>query len=409
MSAVICRQVLAAGLFVWAVGVQAELSSTADRLYQLVDARLALMEAVASHKWQAGDPIEDPAREARVVHAGVADGLRQGFVPATSAALFEAQIAAAKSIQSYWFARWQSGERPRPADDLATIIRPELLRLGEQIMVAAAQPGITHSRELFDAQVRSEGLSERDRASLFEALASLRRFASRLEQVLETGELRVGTTGDYAPFSLKEATGVDYRGIDMDLAADLAAALGVRMRIVPTSWPTLSGDLQSGAFDIAMSGVSRTLDRAKVGYLSIAYFTDGKSPIVRCADVERFDSLEKIDQQGVRVIVNPGGTNQAYVDEHIRHADVRLHDDNRTIFDGIARGEADVMITDRIEVELRSHLNPELCPALTGTLTHQEKGYFLPKDIELKTFVDTWLQMRLQDGTVAAAFDRHMP
>ena len=75
----------------------------------------------------------------------------------------------------------------------------------------------------------------------------------------------------------------------------------------------------------------------------------------------------------------------------------------------IRRGEADVMITDRIEVELRSHLNPELCPALTGTLTHQEKGYFLPKDIELKTFVDTWLQMRLQDGTVAAAFDRHMP
>ncbi|MDZ7686146.1 MAG: transporter substrate-binding domain-containing protein [Gammaproteobacteria bacterium] len=105
-------------------------------------------------------------------------------------------------------------------------------------------------------------------------------FPSRLEQILATGTLRVGTTGDYAPFSFS-SDGEQFEGIDIELAHDLAESLDVRLELVHTTWPTLEKDLAAGRYDIAMSGVSRTLARQRHGYSSPPYHVGGKTPIVR--------------------------------------------------------------------------------------------------------------------------------
>ena len=44
---------------------------------------------------------------------------------------------------------------------------------------------------------------------------------------------------------------------------------------------------------------------------------------------------------------------------------------------------------------------------MSGNLNYQEKAYLLPPDVVWKEFVDTWLSLRLADGTVAAAFRAH--
>jgi hypothetical protein len=43
-----------------------------------------------------------------------------------------------------------------------------------------------------------------------------------------------------------------------------AQSLGVRLEIVKTSWSALSADLEANSFDIAMGGVTITLDRQKI-------------------------------------------------------------------------------------------------------------------------------------------------
>ncbi len=177
--------------------------------------------------------------------------------------------------------------------------------------------------------------------------------------------------------------------------------------LVDTTWSGLLSDLAAGRYDIAMGGVSRTLERQKHGYLSHPYYTGGKAAIARCADAGRYGSLAAIDRPGVRVIVNPGGTNERFVDAHLQRAAKVLHEDNRTIFDALAAGEGDVMITDRVEVELQAARHPELCATMSGTLNRQEKAYLMPQDEPLKEFVDTWLDAVLADGTVAEAFRRH--
>ena len=62
-----------------------------------------------------------------------------------------------------------------------------------------------------------------------------------------------------------------------------------------------------------------------------------------------------------------------------------LHPDNRTIFSALLAGEADLMVTDSIEVALQARRNPGLCGTMEGTLTYQEKAYFMPADSELAT------------------------
>ena len=180
---------------------------------------------------------------------------------------------------------------------------------------------------------------------------------SRLQEILARGTLRVGTTGDYRPFTALDKASGEYSGFDIDLARSLGAALGVRIEFVTTSWPNLARDFDAGAFDIAMGGVSVTLERAKKGFFSEPYMREGKTPIARCDDAAKYQTLADIDQPQVKVIANPGGTNERFDRAHLHAAQIVVYPDNLTIFDQLAKGAADVMITDSSETRYQQKLH----------------------------------------------------
>ena len=223
--------------------------------------------------------------------------------------------------------------------------------------------------------------------------------ARTLTAIKTDGTLKVGLTGDYAPYSLR---GVDGRiaGADVTIAQMLAKALGVALEIVPTTWKSMTSDFKADRFDIAMGGVSITAERAAIGYFSVTVVSDGKRPIVRCADKDRYVSVAAIDQSDVRVIVNPGGTNEAFAKAHLPHAKLEEHPDNRTIFDVIAAGRADVMVTDGAEVDYQSRRHPGvLCPAgVPQAFDHFDKAYWMTRDPALKAAIDAALSKSLDAG-----------
>jgi chorismate mutase-like protein len=222
---------------------------------------------------------------------------------------------------------------------------------------------------------------------------------SRLDRIVAAGVLRVGTTGDYKPFSLR--TGGDaFIGLDVALAADLATSLGVKLELVPTTWATLMPDFAAGRFDLALGGISVSLERQRKAYFSIPYLRDGKTAIVRCDDTARYQTLAQIDRPEVRLVVNPGGTNERFARARVPHATIAVWPDNVTIFDRIAHADADVMITDAIEARLQARLHPKLCavhPEAPFDLV--EKAVLLPRDEPLKAYVDQWLHQLIASGT----------
>ena len=226
--------------------------------------------------------------------------------------------------------------------------------------------------------------------------------ASRLDDILARGVLRVGTTGDYKPFTLRVAGGDGFVGMDIALASELAKSLGVKLQLVPTTWGTLMGDLAEDRFDMAVGGVSVSLERQKKAFFSLPYLRDGKTPIARCDDVRKYKTLADIDRPEVRLIVNPGGTNERFARAQAPHARLIVHPDNVTIFDRIVAGEADVMITDAIEARLQQRLHPKLCAIHPeAPFDFSEKAFLLQRDVALKAWVDQWLHLAVETGQLA--------
>jgi cyclohexadienyl dehydratase len=229
---------------------------------------------------------------------------------------------------------------------------------------------------------------------------------SRLDQVLKSGKLRVCMTGDYKPFTFYRPDR-SFEGMDVELAQSLAKSLGVEAQFIKTSWSKLMDDFIAQC-DIGMGGVSITLDRQKKAAFSTPTMVDGKAPLVRCADKEKFRDFDTIDQPGTRAIVNPGGTNERFARSRYQRATLMLYPDNVTIFQQIVDGRADVMVTDASETMWQAKLHPELCPVNPERpLQFAEKAYLLPRgDVAFKEYVDAWLHLAKATGEYQQVFDK---
>ena len=105
----------------------------------------------------------------------------------------------------------------------------------------------------------------------------------------------------------------------------------------------------------------------------------------------------------MRVIVNPGGTNERFDHAHLHQAEIVVQPDNTKIFDALAAGAADVMITDASETRLQEKLHPGALCAIhpDQPFDFAEKAYWMAPDPALKDFVDQWLHIEKETG----AFD----
>ena len=202
----------------------------------------------------------------------------------------------------------------------------------------------------------------------------------RLDKIMESKVIRVGTPGDYRPFAIKTETG--YSGHDIDLIELMAKEMGVRIEYVPTSWPNLMKDIQAGKFDVAVGGITRNVGRIRFVEMLPGYAPFGKVALVRSADKSKFTTPEDLNKPTVRVIKNPGGTNEAFVLDQLKAAQVSTHDKNAEIPGLIAEGKGDVMITETYEALVYSKADPRLHAAFIDTpLTPKNYlGFMIPTE-----------------------------
>jgi cyclohexadienyl dehydratase len=197
----------------------------------------------------------------------------------------------------------------------------------------------------------------------------------------KNGILRVGMTGDYPPLTYYDPKTKSYSGYTIDIARKLGKHLNVEICFVKTSWPTLSDDLKSDKFDIAMGGITATSERAKDFILSDPVTYTGKIPLIRKADRKKYLSLKEIDKPNVTVVENLGGTNLQFAKNNIFHAKLVVVPENKMAFEYLLQKKADVMFTDNIEAVYRQKIMPALYAVNPDQpYTHTAKVYLMNKN-----------------------------
>ena len=226
--------------------------------------------------------------------------------------------------------------------------------------------------------------------------------ARSLEEIQSSGKLLVGTTGDYKPMSyLNKQTG-RYEGFDAEMASSLAKKLGVALVYVPTTWKTLQDDTMAEKFDVAICGITVTDARKKVMAMSDPYLTFGKTILVTKSKAQQFKSLDDVNQPSVRVMYNPGGTNEKFAKESTPKAQLIMHEHNAEIPGLVGEGKADVMITETMEASRYVKDNPKVAaPLVDKPFTENHFGVLMPKDHpDLLKAVNDWMAGIKSDGTM---------
>ena len=225
---------------------------------------------------------------------------------------------------------------------------------------------------------------------------------SRLQQIIQKKEIRIGTSGDYQPFSYLNPKTNQYEGMDIDLANKLGQAFKAKVLFVRFKWPELTPDLLADKFDIAMGGIGRNVERGKIFAYTNSYMTFGTCPLVRKADEARFPDFASINRPGVKVILNQGGINDRHFTPLLNQATILRHNKNEEIAEKVKEGTADVWITDNVEALFWAKQTPGLIavnPAKTFTVG--TKGYMIRQGDQIfLNWLNLWLEQMFLQGEV---------
>ena len=120
-----------------------------------------------------------------------------------------------------------------------------------------------------------------------------------LDRILKNGEIRVGMSGNQPPFNARSRQG-GLIGLEVDLANQLAAAMGVKLKIVNKPFGDLLATLDKGDVDIVMSGVGITAGRSARYAFAGPYVMSGKSILTKSSTLAAAKSADEINKADVR-------------------------------------------------------------------------------------------------------------
>ena len=221
----------------------------------------------------------------------------------------------------------------------------------------------------------------------------------------------VGTTGDYKPVSFYDKITNTFSGIDIEISKLFAKEKNYNLVFIKTSWPNLMQDTLLNKFDFAICGITKTEARLQKAQMTVGYLKAGKTFLMRKEDTEKYKTISDVNKSTVRVIINPGGTNEKFARENLANANIRVHQVNEEIPGLISKGEGDIMVTEVMEglVYIKEFDNLAI-PLYKTPFTNQDIGILLnKKNTEIFNELNPWLQNKFNDGTIDKIKKEYIP
>ncbi|WP_343563578.1 transporter substrate-binding domain-containing protein [Kiloniella sp. b19] len=222
---------------------------------------------------------------------------------------------------------------------------------------------------------------------------------SALNDILDNGVLKVGTTGDWNPMTIKDPTTDSYKGYDIDVMTELAKDLGVELEFVPTDWKTLVNGVTSGKYHMTGSA-SISPARAKAAGFSTSYFSLATVPLTLKKNADRFKSWDDLNQDGVSVAATLGTTQEKQVKQFFPNAQHRIIEAPARDFQEVLAGRADAHITSNVEAnKLIDKYEQMMIVPVAEPKAPTPIAMLLPQNDQVWiNYVNTWIRLKQEQG-----------
>ncbi|MGD1925785.1 MAG: transporter substrate-binding domain-containing protein [Paracoccaceae bacterium] len=222
---------------------------------------------------------------------------------------------------------------------------------------------------------------------------------SALQDIVSSGVLKVGTTGDWNPMTMKDPATDTYTGYDIDVMTELAKDLGVEVEFVPTDWKTLVNGVIAGKYHITGSA-SVAPKRAKVAGYSDSYFSLATVPLTLKSNAGKFSDWSDLDKAGVIVAATLGTTQETQVKQFFPNAEHKIVEAPARDFQEVLAGRADAHITSNVEAYKLVAKYPEMMvEPVTEPKARTPIAMLMPQGDQVSiNYVNTWIALKRERG-----------
>ncbi len=222
---------------------------------------------------------------------------------------------------------------------------------------------------------------------------------SILQDVLNGGVLKVGTTGDWNPMTIKDPKTNSYKGYDIDVMTELAKDLGVKVEFVATDWKTLVSGVTSGKYHMTGSA-SVSPKRAKATGYSTSYFSLATVPLTLKKNANKYKDWGDLNKPNVTVAATLGTVQEKYVKLFFPKAKYKIVEAPARDFQEVLAGRADAHITSNVEAYKLAEKYPQMMVVpVKAPKARTPIAMLLPQADQIWiNYVNTWIGLKTERG-----------
>ena len=221
---------------------------------------------------------------------------------------------------------------------------------------------------------------------------------SNLNKILSSGELKVGTTGDWDPMTVKDPATNKYKGFDNDVMNELAKDMGVKIKFVPAEWKTIVSGITSSRYDISTS-VTKTPKRAEVAGFTDTYYKYGTVPLVLKKNLKKFSTWDSLNNEKVTIATTLGTSQEEKAKEFFPKSKLNSVEAPARDFQEVLAGRADGNITSSTEANKMVITYTQLAIVPDGEKNPAFLAMMVPKgDDEWRKYVNSWIKKKKSSG-----------
>lgn len=190
-------------------------------------------------------------------------------------------------------------------------------------------------------------------------------------------------------------------GLEFDMATDIAAKCGLKMEFRNEDFGAIvAGQIPTGSFDIALSQVTITDDRAKVVDFSSPYYTADQGVLVKKGvTIRTWADLAKMT---IGVQADTTAEYDFMTVAKYKVSNLKSFPDLTSAYEALSSGQVDAVVIDTpINLGQAAQSNGELT-VVSQFKTGEQYGAIFPKGSDRKAIFDPVITGLVDDGTIKA-------